>query len=177
MNSFHRDEVVFGFGWSAKSRAKSLSFNFRNRKSTFWFNVSNFPMKSNRMTHGRAAEIDDGSPMGVQGSPPFSPFVDDEVDKLGKCCVVAILQRKRTGMFAKFADDLFRCARYISCCCWRVCSGRQNEPFERVANENEFGVVPHSVLERVIRMVSVQHCHGIGRGRSSSEWSTSHPSY
>jgi hypothetical protein len=26
-------------------------------------------------------------------------------------------------------------------------------------------------------MVSVQHCHGIGRGRSSSEWTTSHPSY
>ncbi len=53
------------------------------------------------------AKVDDGSPTGVQGSPPFSPFVDDEVDKLGKCCVVAILQRKRTGMFAKFADDFY----------------------------------------------------------------------
>jgi hypothetical protein len=131
--------------------------------------------------------------MGVQGSPPFSPFVDDEVDKLEKCCVVAILQRKWiAGMFAKFADDfysgvpvIFRVfagesvpvGRVINCNQCQCHYVLHDEPFERVANENEFGVVAHSVLERVIRMVSVQHCHGIGRGRSSSEWSTSHPSY
>jgi hypothetical protein len=116
--------------------------------------------------------------MGVQGSPPFSPFVDDEVDKLGKRGVVAILKRKRTGMVAKFADDFSSGVPVII----RVVAGDsvpvgRDEPFEREAHENEFGGVAHSVFERVIRMVSVQHCHGIGRGRSSSEWTTSHPSY
>lgn len=163
MNSFQRDEVIFGFGWSAKSRAaKSLSFNFRNRKSTSWFNVSNFPMKSNRMTHGRQR-----STTGRQwASKGLRRFLHSSMMKSTNSGNVASWPFCRESGLWDVCDIcewfLFRCAHYISCCCWRFCSGRQRcEPFKRVANENEFGEVAQSVFERVIQMASVQHCHGI----------------
>ncbi len=66
------------------------------------------------------------------------------------------------GMFAIFANDFSSDVPII----FRVVAGDsvpvgRDEPFKRVANENEFGEVAQSVFERVIQMASVQHCHGI----------------
>ncbi len=101
----------------------------------------------------RKAKVEDGTPMDVQWSRPVSPLVDDETDEFGKSHVVAHFHRKPTGVFAydDFADHLV---------VYRVVTSEfvpvgRDEPFERMADENEFGEIARSVLDRVVQIVGV----------------------
>lgn len=68
--------------------------------------VQRFKFFDEIVFHGtRVAKIDDGSPVNVQQFPPVFPLVDYEIDELGKSDVVTLLQRKRAGFFAIFANN------------------------------------------------------------------------
>ncbi len=102
----------------------------------------------------RKAKVEDWPPMDVQWSLAVSPLVDDKVDEFGESDVVAHFQR--TGVFANFSDDDFADHPVI----YRVVTSEfvpvgRDEPFERMADENEFGKVAHSVLDRVVQIVGV----------------------
>lgn len=108
------------------------------------------------------AKVDDGPPVDVQRSLGLPPLVDDESDELGESDVVTHLQRKRTGFFAILLNDLSADVLVIRC----VVSGEfvlvgGDEPLQRMANENEFGVVAHSVHYGVVQVAGVHHPHWI----------------